>query len=249
MSFRLLLVALVCGVFSSFSQATVVVSSLKEQAEGWVSSVSASYAASSSTVEKTEYKGSFRSSNNNDQRQWLMFGELEYGEVDGTKNADSQLVHSRYIRKHVVGELNFEGFVQNESDDFAKLASRRLYGGGLSWQDKRDNLALHVMLGVMDEREEHATDASQNRQLTRATSSLQLHYQLENQALLTSVLYFQPALNDFGDYRSTFKANFAFPMTQSLNINIGYSWRYNGEAFVGVPPIKRELTTGISYSF
>jgi len=63
------------------------------------------------------------------------------------------------------------------------------------------------------------------------------------------VVYLQPALKQLSDYRSTAKANFAFPLTNHLDITMGYSWRYNGDAFTGVPPIKRSFSTGISYHF
>lgn len=238
-----------CGGFSAVSHATVVVHSLKEQVQGWHTSLEASYATSSTTVDKTDYKGSFRVSNNDEARQWLFFGNLAYSDVDGKKNDDSALVHTRYIQKHVLSDLNLEVFAQRETDEFEVLALRRLYGAGLSLLKQHQGYAFHTLLGVMSEREEHLNDASQDRDLTRFTLSSQVQYKMPNQALLTAVVYFQPAINDFADYRSTFNASVAFPIVDRLDLKVGYSWRYNGEAFVGVPPIKRAFTTSVSYHF
>jgi len=243
---------LICITFLSSSplvNATVVVHSLQEQVQGWYTTLQANYATSSSTVEKTDYKGDFRVSNNSDEQQWLLFGNLAYSDVDGTRSDDSQLLHGRYIYKGLIGKLNAEAFVQREQDDFALLASRQLYGAGLSLLKKHDNFALHSMIGVMEESETHISDVTQDRRLTRVTLSSQLQYQLQNKARITLVAYFQPALSQWSDYRSTAKANFAFPLTNHLDITMGYSWRYNGDAFTGVPPIKRSFSTGISYHF
>jgi opacity protein-like surface antigen len=241
---------LVSVVFTSYAaQATVVVHSLQEQVQGWHTSLEASYATSSSTVEKTDYSGNFRFSNNSDQRQWLMFGDISYSDVNGAKSDDSTMLHARYIHKQALGDVNVEVFAQQERDDFALLASRRLYGAGLAWLSKHDNYAIHSLVGVMDEREEHLTDASQDKALTRFTLSTQVQYVMSNKARLTAVLYYQPAASDFGNYRSTLRASVAFPLSERLDLKLGYAWRYNGEAFVDVPPIKRSLTTGIKYSF
>ncbi|MEY3017608.1 MAG: hypothetical protein RL336_743 [Pseudomonadota bacterium] len=230
-------------------QATVVVHSLQEQVQGWHSSLEANYATSTSTVDKTDYSGNFRVSHNNDQRQWLLFGDMSYSDVNGTKSDDSTMLHARYIHKRAFADWNLEVFAQQERDDFALLAYRRLYGAGLAWLTKRDNFAVHSLMGVMDEREEHLTDDSQHRALTRFTLSSQVQYVLPNKARLTAVVYFQPAASDVSNYRSTLRASLAFPVTDHLELKLGYAWRYNGEAFADVPPIKRSLTTGIRYSF
>lgn len=234
---------------SAAVHATVVVHSLKEQVKGWHTTLDASYASSSTTVDKTDYKGSFRVSNNDASRQWLLFGNLAYSDVDGKTNDDSTLLHGRYIHKNVWADANIELFVQREKDDFEVLAQRRLYGGGLSILSQFDSLTFHSMAGVMNEREQHLSDPTQDRELTRFTLSSQVQYQLPNKALLTAVAYFQPSTSDMSDYRSTFKADIAFPLVDRLELKIGYSWRYNGEAFIGVPPIKRAFTTGVSYHF
>lgn len=251
MFFRLLFIGCFLGLSlgSAAVHATVVVHSLKEQVKGWHTTLDASYASSSTTVDKTDYKGSFRLSNNDESRQWLLFGNLAYSDVNGKANDDSTLLHGRYIRKNVLADVNIELFVQRETDDFEVLAQRRLYGGGLSLLNQFDGLAFHSLAGIMNEREEHLSDPSQDRDLTRFTLSSQLQYQLPNKAVLTAVVYFQPSTSDMSDYRSTFKADIAFPLVDRLELKVGYSWRYNGEAFVGVPPIKRAFTTGVSYHF
>lgn len=230
-------------------QATVVVHSLQEQVQGWHTSLEASYASSTTTVDKTDYSGDFRVSHNTEQRQWLLFGDMSYSDVNGAKSDDSSMLHARYIQKQALGNFNLEVFAQQESDDFSFLASRRLYGAGLAWLSKHENYAVHTLVGLMDEREEHLTDVAQDKALTRLTMSSQVQYVLSNKARLTAVLYYQPATSDFGDYRSTLRASVAFPITEQLDLKLGYAWRYNGEAFADVPPIKRSLTTGIKYSF
>lgn len=238
-----------CLCVSAISHATVVVHSLKEQVEGWSTTVEASYSSSSTTVDKKDYKGEFRLSHNSDQRQWLLFGDMSYSDVNGNTSEDSKLIHGRYIHKKAIAGLNVEVFAQQERDDFALLASRRLYGAGLAMLKKHERYSVHTLLGVMDEREEHLTDPDQHQALTRLTLSSQIQYQLENQARLTAVVYYQPAASDLANYRSTFRASLAFPLTEQLDLKVGYAWRYNGEAFTDVPPIKRSFTTGVSYHF
>lgn len=249
--FRALLhsVAFSLALLSVNSYATVVVHSLNEQVVGWHTTLNANYAESSTTVDKTDYSASFRVSHNNEQRQWLAFGDLSYSDVNGNKSDDSKLLHLRYIHKNIWSELNFEGFLQHESDDFALLASRDLIGGGLALLRKHEDYSIHTLAGIMHEREEHLTDTTQDRDIERFTFSSQLQYVFDNKARFTGVIYFQPAIDQFNDYRSTVKASVNFPLTSNLDMVVGYSWRYNGQAFSDVPPIKRSLSTGISYHF
>lgn len=245
-----LMFAVIYGfLFSQISQATVIVHSLNEQKVGLHTTLGAKYAESSSTVSKKDYDADFRLSHNNDLRQWLLFGNLGYSAVNGNKSEDSKLIHLRYIHKNLVSDLNFEGFVQHESDDFALLSSRELVGAGLALLKKTDDYAFHTMLGIMHEQESHLTDSSQDKQLERMTFSSQLQWYFVNKAQFTSVIYYQPAIDEIKNYRATLKANYKMPINNTVDLVIGYSWQYNNNAFTNVPAVKRSFSTGISYHF
>jgi len=236
-------------VFTGSAHATVIVHSLNEQKEGLHTTLGATYSESSSTVSKQDYDANFRLSHNNQQRQWLLFGNLAYSDVDGKKSEDSKLIHLRYIQKDVFSDLNFEGFLQHESDDFSLLSSRELVGGGLSILTKNKRYALHTLVGIMHEREAHLTDSAQDKDLQRLSISSQLQWYFDNKSRFTGVIYYQPDVSEFKQYRSTFKANLTMPFNDNIDVVFGYSWQYNNDAFANVPPVKRAFNTGINYHF
>ena len=243
------LFALPLLLLSAQSMATVIVQGLNEEKEGWVAQVAGSYAETTGVTEKTAYGVSYSTEYNNGLNQFRSHGGITYNETNGSLISDNQLVHLRYVRKELAGPLRGEFFYQNQSNDVNLVASRELIGGGLSYRDLNEQLSYHVMVGVMNEQEEHLTDDSLNRDVDRMSISTQLQWTFKSKNRLNVVIYHQPNISEFSDYRTTFVSTLIVPLGERTDINFSYSNNMNTTPFGDIPKRSTNFETSISYSF
>ncbi len=249
-------------VLASLSaQATVIVRQLDVISEGWSGSVSAAFEETVATTEKRSYDASFSVAHKNNNQEWRSFGSFAYGEVNDVEDEDEQMLHLRHVQHNifkdgifkngVLADWRWETFIQTEVDDFASLGYRNLLGAGPSRLLVLDNgWRVLTVLGVMREMEDHSSDASQNHSETRASVSLQGKYTSPYGWTLDAVSYWQPNTNgEAQDRRVTAEMALSFPLSKNLTFTSGYSYRYNGVPFAGVPRENRKATSGLKFKF
>lgn len=235
--------------YSTQSFATVIVQGLNEELEGWVFKVAASYAESTGVTEKTVYGANYATEYNNGLNQFRSHGGLAHNETNGSTISDNQLVHLRYVRKELAGPLRGEFFYQLQSNDIKLVAERELAGGGLSYRSISEQLNYHVMVGAMNEQEQHLTEAILDRDVDRMSISAQLQWTFKSKNKLNVVLYHQPNIDDFDDYRTVFESTFVVPLGERIDINFSYSNNMNTRPFGAVPQRSTNFVTSISYRF
>ncbi len=234
---------------STQSMATVIVQGLNEELEGWVFKIAASYAESTGVTERTVYGANYATEYNNGLNQFRSHGGLAYNETNGSTISDNQLVHLRYVRKGLVGPLRGEFFYQLQANDIKLVAERELIGGGLSYRSFSEQLNYHVMVGLMNEQEQHLTDATLDRDVDRMNISTQLQWTFKSKNKLNIVLYHQPNIDDFDDYRTTFESTLVVPLGERVDVNFSYSNNMNTTPFGAIPKRSTNFETSISYSF
>jgi putative salt-induced outer membrane protein YdiY len=234
------------------AHATVIVRQIDPVDEGWALALDGSFADETGSTQKRDYKAAFNLSHRRNVHEMRAFGGVSYGRVNGAENTDNHMLHMRYIRSDVYGALRFEGFVQTESDDFASLSRRNLLGGVVSrFFNKPDGTQrLLAMIGVMREEETHVSNAAEDRDVTRATASLQARWQLPRDNRLYFISYVQPNLEDMGDdMRVTAELSLEVPLSDRLSLTTGYNYRYNDKPFENVPREKTKFSTGFKFAF
>jgi len=243
------LLALPLLALSTQSLATVIVQGLNEELEGWTLKLAGSYAETTGKTEKTVYGANYSTEYNNGLNQFRSHGGLAYNETNGNDVTDNKLVHLRYVRKELIGPLRGETFYQNQANDVNLVAERELIGGGLSYRDLNEQLSYHVMVGVMNEKEEHLTDTTLNRDVERMTISTQLQWTFKSKNRLNVVIYHQPNISEFDDYRTTLESTLIVPLGERVDINFSYANNMNTTPFGDVPKRSTNFETSISYSF
>lgn len=248
-----LCIVCVLGVLSVFpAHATVIVRQIDPVIDGWALAVDGSFSDETGSTEKRDYNAAFNLSYKQGRHEWRGFGGLSYGRLNGEENTDNHIAHLRYIRGGIYGPWRFEGFVQTESDDFASLSRRNLLGGGISrfFNKSDDTQRLLAMIGVMREDEDHVSDASEDREVTRITASLQARWQLPRDNRLYFITYVQPNLEHMSDDRRvTAEVSLEVPLSDRLSLTTGYNYRYNDKPFENVPREKTKFSTGFKFAF
>lgn len=134
----------------------------------------------------------------------FVVGNYTYGESQGSTNADKAFLHGRHIRRLTditAGEI----FIQTQYNDFSRLSSRNLIGGGaritLLNESKR---SIDLGIGAFYEHEKllaSATDPGASENNWRLNTYIVAKYAINSYLRLASTTYYQPVADQFGDYR------------------------------------------------
>lgn len=251
-SMRVLIICWILILVGSPAFATVVVRQIDPVDSGWVFGLEGSYANQTGATQKRDYALGFNLSHRIGVNEYRAFGNVNYGRVNGVANTDNAMAHLRYIRSNIIGNLRFEAFTQTENDDFASLSRRDLLGGGISrfFNIENGSRRLLTMLGIMREQETHLSDASQDRDVTRITASVQASWKLPRDNKLYFIAYLQPNLDAMdNDRRITAELSLDIPLSARLKLKTGYHYRYNDEPFDNVPREQTKFSTGFAFQF
>ena len=177
-----------------------------------------------------------------------------YGETSGVQDTNKLFSHARHIHQ-ISAKTAYEGFIQAERNTFNRLSFRGLLGGGLrlTLAEVPDNKSLHLGLGGFFSRETlekrtGTTDAGSSN-TWRVSTYLNYVQQLNKSVRVHSTTYYQPAVDDFSDYRLLEDATLSVKMTDSLSLNVSLDLAHDSKPPQAVKKTDTTYGTGIEYSF
>lgn len=162
----------------------------------------------------------------------------EYSNSNGQKSADNSFVHIRY-NYYMTEKDSVEVFAQTNVDDFRSLESRELIG--LSY---RHEITAHSAygLGVFNEHEKYIVN---DEPLVFKQNRINLYWaiakKLNKNATLSNTLYYQPNIEEFGDWRAFNKFSISSRLTKHISMNFGLLVEHDSQ------PVLNVEATDISY--
>jgi putative salt-induced outer membrane protein YdiY len=177
-----------------------------------------------------------------------------YAETSGVQDTNNLLFHARHIHQ-VTAVTAYEGFIQAERDRFTRLSFRGLIGGGLRFTllNQPDIKSLHVGVGGFYSRETlenrpGVTDGG-SRNIWRVNTYINYLHHLNQQVTVLSTTYWQPAVDDFGDFRLLEQAALSVKMTDALSLNLSLDLAHDSKPPQQVKKTDIIYSTGVEYSF
>jgi len=177
-----------------------------------------------------------------------------YGATSGVQDTNKFFFHARHIHQ-ISDRRAYEGFIQAERNIFARLDFRGLIGGGLrlTLTEIPDKKTLHFGAGGFFSREklqERAglTDAERSN-IWRVNTYLNYVQQLNHSVRVLSTTYYQPAIEDFSDYRLLEEATLSVKMTDTLSLNVSLDLAHDSKPPQAVKKTDTTYSTGAEYSF
>lgn len=179
--------------------------------------------------------------------------EYHYGETGAVRDTNRAFGHLRrtvqYRERRAV-----EAFGQVERNEFTRLSFRGLAGGGLRFTlSRHEDFRAYLGLGGFAVRESledqpEVTDAGE-RDFLRGNLYLSLNGNLNDYTTLYNTLYYQPALDDFPDFRLLNESGLLIQLTQQIDLRSSLQVVHQSR-----PPQRVERTdftylTGIEYRF
>jgi putative salt-induced outer membrane protein YdiY len=180
--------------------------------------------------------------------------QYAYGQSNGQINNNRAFAHLRH-RMQLSDRWGIEGFAQVMRDPVTRMVARNLLGGGVRYTllERTDKAAAYLGLGAFYEHDRLSaktgtTDALDTR-LWRNNTYLMLKRQLNAHLSVYSVTYYQPALNDMGNYRVLEQAAGSVKLYKNLNLKLSTSVYYDSRPPQGVKRTYVLYSTGITADF
>ncbi|GHB67486.1 hypothetical protein GCM10008107_16170 [Psychrosphaera saromensis] len=162
----------------------------------------------------------------------------EYSDSNGQKSADNAFLHVRY-NYYFSPKNSVEVYAQTNVDDFRSLESRELFGLGYRYEMTRHSA---YGIGLFNEHENYLVEGEH---LTFNQARINLYWvhaqKLNKHATLTNTLYYQPNVEEFGDWRAFNKFSISSRLTKHLSMSFGLLVEHDSQ------PVLNVEATDISY--
>ena len=174
--------------------------------------------------------------------EYKIFGSYSFQSVSGNALQKSGFFHLRHNYK-LTGRLKTFEFFQLQNNDVLLLKKRTLFGAGLRYAlVKKDSLKLDMELGLMREIEnlnKNALNINEPRteKSYRITSVSSFRWSLNKSVAITNVIYYQPSIKAFNDFRILNDFNLTVSLTKRISLLTELSTRFDSK-----PPGKLKTT-------
>lgn len=217
---------------------------------GFTGILKGSFETKRGNTDSDNYSAGLRVSYDNN-KSYVMWGEVSftYGEAQGSKNANQTYEHLRYIER-LKKNLDWEAFVQLESNEFTQINRRFLGGLGLRIHNK-DILYGNVYagLGSFYEYITYITNVDKSEKNLRANIYLAYKKVFVKDTELSLSSYYQPKFEDLNDYIWTNSLEFKVLIYEKLYINFTVSYSKDSKPAVGVKQTDFAQKTSFIYKF
>ncbi len=222
-----------------------------EESTGFSGRVSATLSLKAGNTEIAQVGGSLGLGLRKEKHWTRGFAGLDWLQRGSEEILDNKYVHLRYNYLIKEGFRTFH-FLQLQTNQNLFLKRRFLFGSGVRYRLVGGGEAgLDIGSGVMIETERLDPDKLSPEEES-TTETLRMANLLVGSGPVgdggrwTAVVYYQPALDGFADYRLVGEAGLSVKVIDSLDLTVDLAWRHDSRAPVGLEEDDLGLKTGIS---
>ena len=179
----------------------------------------------------------------------LLKNDIQLQNIEGNKFENSGITHLRYnYRFHP--RIAWEIFAQAQYNKVSKIEFRGLMGTGPRFKlTSSEKYKFYFGTHIMYEQEELSDGVTPLQRDFRSSSYLSLSLYPTKTITFVSTTYFQPKLNDFGDYRFTSQSSLVIDLINNLAFSTTYTFSYDETPAIGIPNSQYNFESGFVYSF
>ena len=188
------------------------------------------------------------------QRDYIfLIANTGFGQNAGKSFLNQTLLHLRNVYS-LSDQLQLEGFIQYDNNNERLLTHRALGGGGLRLLlIKRDEYLLRLGLSGFYEYEQYDLPPGASHPLKtkvmRLNSYLTFDLDVKKDIALIAVLYAQPAINDFSDFRIISDNALSVNLWRGLELLIKVTLRYDNGPPDGIKDFDLVTNLGLGIAF
>ena len=176
---------------------------------------------------------------------FLLLGNIDYSIANGEELSNSGLIHFRYNRK-LNKKLRLEAFTQYQYNKILGIESRNLIGVGPRYKINKSEKTVFYIGSLLMQEFEKASDNIKIMSYQRLSNYLSLSIKNNANTLeFTSMVYYQPNINFWEDYRLSSQTSLAFNITSKLQFVNSINYGYDSYAPSNVSKKNIILTNGL----
>ncbi|MFZ4679762.1 MAG: DUF481 domain-containing protein [Flavobacterium sp.] len=176
---------------------------------------------------------------------FLLLGNIDYSLANREELSNSGLIHFRYNRK-LIKKLRIEAFIQYQYNKILGIESRSLIGIGPRYKINKSEKIIFYIGSLLMQEFEKATDNTNIISYQRLSNYLSLSLKNTAKTLeFTAVVYYQPNINLWKDYRISSQASLAFNITSKVQFVNSINYGYDSYAPSNVSKKNIILTNGL----
>jgi len=179
----------------------------------------------------------------------LLKNDIELQNIEGNKFENAGITHLRYnYRFHP--RIAWEIFAQAQYNKVSKIEFRGLLGTGPRFKlTTSEKYKFYFGTHIMYEHEELSDGITPIQRDFRSSSYLSFSLYPAKTVAFVSTTYYQPRIEDFGDFRLTSQTSLVIDLFNNFAFNTTYTFRYDETPAVGIPNSQYNLESGFVYSF
>ena len=202
----------------AYSQVNIETTRNKANKEGFWGELKGGLEIQKGNVEITAYNLENISHYQNKKHHVFLKANTSKGQQNNKNFKNNSFSHIRWTWMYW-DKIGFEIFTQAQYDDFKNLKIRQLNGCGMRYEVFKSNkFILTSGSGIMSDYEklENNTETLD----TRSTSYISLLKVFNKNNSILGVIYYQPLIKDFNDYRINLEALIKTSLIKSINLKI-----------------------------
>ncbi|MCF6306506.1 MAG: DUF481 domain-containing protein [Flavobacteriaceae bacterium] len=179
---------------------------------------------------------------------FLLKNQFRFTKIEGEDFSNNGITHLRYNYKWKP-RITWEAFAQGQYNKVSKINNRFLFGTGPRFKLlKLENYKFYLGTLIMYEHEELSDGSSTSRDFR---GSAYFSFTMYPNAIFSfvSTTYYQPLLNDVGDYRIASESSVAIKAFKNFAVKMTYLFTYDETPAEGIQNSQYRFATGIVYSF
>ncbi|WP_457749382.1 DUF481 domain-containing protein [Sulfurimonas sp.] len=218
---------------------------------GFSGSLKGSFQTKRGNTNSDEYSAGsrFQYDNNKSYVLWTDIA-FSYAKASGTANTNKTYVHVRYIHSFYKKHLNWEAFVQSQTDKFTKIQKRFLGGIGLRYHSNIQKYGnIYFGFGFLGEHIDYTTKVDPTEDNVRLNLYIAYKKDFSKNVHISYLGYYQPNTAVFSDYILSNSAQLRVKIYKQLSINFELIYNKDTKPAVGVQNYDFSQKTSFIYEF
>lgn len=216
---------------------------------GFSGKLSGSFETKRGNTEKNEYNAGLRLQYDNNE-SYVFWSDFigSYGEASGETNTNKTYAHLRYIHSLYEKSIDWEAFVQSETNEFTKVEKKRLGGGGLRYNFLHNDYGkLYLGLGGFYETINYTTTVDPFERNVRISSYLAYTKKFGKDSKVAYVAYYQPNTDNFSDHIISHAIELKVNIYLQMYLSLVFYYDIDSKPAFGVE--KEDITQKTSFIF
>lgn len=213
--------------------------------------IKGSFLTNRGNTQSDEYSAGSRVQYDNNTA-YVIWGDIafSYATASGQTNTNNTFAHVRYIHTLYKKDVNWEAFVQSQTNEFTDVQRRSLAGAGLRLHKlMRSYGSIYFGFGAFGEHIKYTTNSDPIENNVRLNIYIAYKNKFTKSVKVSYIGYCQPKIDDFSDVIVFNAAELRVRIYKQFSINFKITYNLDTKPATGVEKYDFTQNTSFIYEF